>query len=298
MKYAACLLVAFASSGAFASEVGQPLDCSDWTILVPGITCSASTPLGLLNAACSLWVSSGGNLAIDNEGYRYALRTIRVPLTGCDVCDPATIEVVRFRGSTEQVVASVSSREAPDFRDNLRTVDAMSGCCSGGCGSSSGPNLTVGDHILFDPIAGRLLVTVKSFSNPNGGGWWIMALDGFASLFDVLQSYTPQPAALGFRVPAHPEGMRAADHFDTYWGHLSTVGDWSQAHPLQCNYPAAAPNVGDYLTVADTVPTPVPGRGIYYVTAATYQGATRYGRKTTAGHLTGRDPALLPACTP
>ena len=36
--------------------------------------------------------------------------------------------------------------------------------------------------------------------------------------------------------------------------------------------------------------------GVYYVTAATYQGATRYGRKTTAGHLSGRDPAVLPTC--
>jgi len=61
-------------------------------------------------------------------------------------------------------------------------------------------------------------------------------------------------------------------------------------------YPAATPHVGDYITVADTVPTPVPGRGIYYVTAATYQGATRYGRKTSNGHLTGRDPAVLPTC--
>ena len=40
-------------------------------------------------------------------------------------------------------------------------------------------------------------------------------------------------------------------------------------------YPSAAPQVGDYLTVADTVPTPAPGQGVYYVTAATYQGATR-----------------------
>src|SRR5260221_5943665 len=52
-------------------------------------------------------------------------------------------------------------------------------------------------------------------------------------------------------------------------------------------HPAAAPHVGDYLTVADTVPTPAPGQGIYYITSATYQGATRYGRKTTAGHLAG-----------
>ena len=95
-----------------------------------------------------------------------------------------------------------------------------------------------------------------------------------------------------------PEGMAGADHFDTYWGSLAHPLDFTQAHPLACDYPASAPHVGDYLTVPDTVPTPAPGQGIYYVTSATYQGATRYGRKTSNGHLTGRDPALLPACVP
>ena len=70
----------------------------------------------------------------------------------------------------------------------------------------------------------------------------------------------------------------------------------SRAHPLACGYPAAPPQVGDYLTVADTVPTPAPGLGVYYITSATYQGATRFGRKSTAGRLSGRDPAVLPAC--
>jgi len=95
-----------------------------------------------------------------------------------------------------------------------------------------------------------------------------------------------------------PEGMAGADHFDTYWGPLAHPLDFTQAHPPQCNYPAAAPHVGDYLTIADTVPTPAPGQGVYCVTAATYQGATRYGRKATAEHLTGRDPAGLPVCGP
>ena len=74
--------------------------------------------------------------------------------------------------------------------------------------------------------------------------------------------------------------------------------DFTQAHPLQCGYPAAPPHVGDYLAVADTVLTPAPGQGVYYVTAASYQGATRYGRKQTSGRMSGRDPALLPVCAP
>jgi len=91
-----------------------------------------------------------------------------------------------------------------------------------------------------------------------------------------------------------PEGMAGADHFDTCWGSLTHPLDFTQAHPLQCNYPTAAPHVGDYLTVNDPLPDPEPGTGRYYVTSATYQGATRYERKATAGHLSGRDPAVLP----
>ena len=61
-------------------------------------------------------------------------------------------------------------------------------------------------------------------------------------------------------------------------------------------YPDMPPSVGDYLTVADTLPTPSPGQGYYYVTAATFQGETRYGRKAEGGQLSGRDPAVLPGC--
>jgi len=128
------------------------------------------------------------------------------------------------------------------------------------------------------------------------GGWWIGAISGFGSLFEVLQTYTPQ-AALGFRVPSMPEGMGGADYFDTYWGDLTHPIDFTQAKPLQCHYPATLPHVGDYLTVADTLPPPASGQGYYYVTAATYQGQTRYGRKRSGGVTSGRDPALLPLCS-
>ena len=50
------------------------------------------------------------------------------------------------------------------------------------------------------------------------------------------------------------------------------------------------------LTVEDNLPALEPGQGRYYVTAVTNQGQRRYGRKSNSGALTGRDPALLPAC--
>ena len=72
--------------------------------------------------------------------------------------------------------------------------------------------------------------------------------------------------------------------------------DWKQAQPLQCGYPATAPAVGDYLTVEDNLPPLESGQGRYYVTAVTHQGQTRYGRKSSGGVLSGRDPAVLPSC--
>ena len=114
-------------------------------------------------------------------------------------------------------------------------------------------------------------------------------------MFEIMQTYEPAPNQIGFRVPYMPEGNQYVDFFDTYTGDLATVGDWSQAQPLQCGYPTTAPSVGDYFTVADLLPDPAPGQGRYYVTAVTYQGDIRYGRTSSGGVLTGRDPAVLPA---
>ena len=48
--------------------------------------------------------------------------------------------------------------------------------------------------------------------------------------------------------------------------------------------------------MADPLPDPAPGEGRYYVTAVTFNGQTRYGRKNIGG-LSGRDPVVLPECT-
>ena len=149
----------------------------------------------------------------------------------------------------------------------------------------------------FGEQAGQLYVTGLSFSDAYPRGSWLIRLEGFTTESEILQTFSPSPG-VAFRVPIRPEGMAGADKFDTYWGPLTKPLNFTQAHPLQCDYPAAQPHVGDYLTVSDTLPTPAPGSGYYYVTSATYQEQTRYGRKTTNGHLSGRDPALLPVCGP
>ena len=282
MRFAA-VLVAFACSAAFASEPGQPLDCSDWVYLEAGHSC---TPWISANCAAtpqpsSFCVPNLGSAVFDNEGRQYALRAISGGATCClpsGSCTPCNrFAIVRYDGSNESIVAYLDTR--PNGQGGVDTL-------------SMSP---VG--LDFDRIGGRLVLWLASESNGDHSRW-AAAIAGFTPLFDVLQSFAPQPIGGGFRVPYMPEGMRAADHFDTYWGALTKPIDFTQAHGLQCGYPAAAPHVGDYLALADPLPNPEPGTGRYYVTAATYQGATRYGRETTAGHLNGRDPVLLPACGP
>jgi hypothetical protein len=270
MRTVAALLVAFTWSCALASDPGQPLDCSDWVIHLSGITCTTIQPY-----PCSAEFSCdvrGANVDNNGNGVVFRRGPTGVVCAGCAQLATYDLLLAPQQGDPI-VVASLSERCSPGDADFIGTFG-----------------------VRFDAVRGRMLVGYTNFSC---GAYpffsQVIAFDGFASLFEVLQSYTPQ-ASLGFRVPYMPEGMAAADHFDTYWGSLVHPIDFTQAHPLQCGYPAAPPQVGDYLTVADTVPTPGPGQGVYYVTSATYQGATRYGRKASNGHLSGRDPALLPVC--
>jgi len=155
----------------------------------------------------------------------------------------------------------------------------------------------VNGRLLIPLISGcRDLPAGPPCPNGYGGRWWIASISGFTPLFDILQTYTPTADSLQFRVPAHPEGLRSADHFDTYWGHVSDLPDFTEAQPMQCHYPATPPAVGDYLTVADTSPAPPPGAANYTVTAVTYGTQRRYGRKLIGDLMSGRDPALLPGC--
>ena len=154
---------------------------------------------------------------------------------------------------------------------------------------------------MFDSVRGWLLIPIQAYClGPNcmygNSGYSLVAITGFTPLFEILQTYTPTADALQFRVPAHPEGLRSADHFDTYWGHVSDLPDFTQALPMACRYPPTPPAVGDYLTIADSSPTPAAGSANYTVTAVTYGTQRRYGRKRVGGVLSGRDPALLPAC--
>ena len=72
--------------------------------------------------------------------------------------------------------------------------------------------------------------------------------------------------------------------------------DFTKMKPMARGYPATPPVVGDFLTVADTSPTPPLGQTNYIVTAVTHGTDRRYGRQLTGPTMTGRNSALLPRC--
>lgn len=282
MKTAAvffALVVLGTVSAALASQPGQPMDCTDSNINLPGITCRTF-------AAGDLWASQffyyGANNALDNDGHMVAVGV--APRE-----HPDRIEIARWDGLTREVIAWIYLRRASPT--GFDTIAAREGCNAGNCGSGvSGPVLPEG--IMFDPVHGRLLVPLISNGVP-----WIAAFEGFTTLYDISQSYVPQMGAIEFRVPVMPEGFRAAEHFDSYWGAVTNPLDLSQAQPLQCNYPDTQPQVGDYMSIATPVPTPAPGHANYVLTAVTYQGQTRAGRQAIDGTPHGRDASALPECS-
>lgn len=280
MKSLAIALAVLVPVMAVASEPGQPLDCSDWVFPGQGLTCSVVIPS--THANLEYLVSHDEVAFVDNLGRLFRLGVAYIG--NCGSLQLFRHELVfRTLPFTDTVVASVDDR----------CVDPV---------YSWVDQLAIQGQ-LWDSIAGRVLIHVYPRCDgwpPPGacqdytGGVQLIGIDGFAPLLEVVQSYAPT-TPISFVIPKLPEGLPGADHFDTYYGPLSGPKDFSQAQALRCNYPAAPPQPGEYLEVG-IVPDPPSRQGYYYVTAATYQGETRYGRKRESGVLSGRDPAGLPPC--
>ena len=289
------LVIAAAGCAASASEPGQPLDCSDWVFLEPGHSCTPVETIDCydqqtrnLRPECA----SSDAIEVLNDSRRTFLRRVALP-DGCAVGDQRwRTELVVRSNQINEVVAYIDDR-CYLFQQPGTTRDAI---------EPLGRDEAY--QLKFDRMSGRILILLRdscarfdSSGECYDASYWLAAVDGFATVFDILQTFAPSANALGFRVPYMPEGMAAADNFDTYWGALTHPIDFSQAHGLSCDYPATPLAVGDYLEVVDTLPAPAVGQGYWYLTSATYQGQARVGRKTSGGRLSGRDPALLPACT-
>ena len=276
---------------ALASEPGQPIDVDDWEIFEPSLhastwlprnsSCVGGSSVTTKPPECHLgfffrWDGQGGDdnagSAVDASGVQWVLMREDLPV-GCPV-EPASF--IWKLISCSPSATCTEAAQIPGWR------------CAGEEFRPLG--------LWIDSVNGYLYLRAETgvWGNQSSYAQEIHRFSGLPTAFEILQTYAPGP--LSFRVPYMPEGFQHAEWFDTYYGDLATVGDWSQAQPFQCGYPATAPETGDYLTVEDTLPTPAPGRGYYYVTAVNYQGQRRYGRQANGGVLTGRDSAVLPEC--
>lgn len=303
LKRGLSLVASIASfAGTWASQPCEPLDCSDWVILEPGFSCNVKMPYPCSSSVypyppqCFV---SNDDRALDNQGNLLQVRLHPNPTNLCNDSPLTRTEIVSWSASGERILAYVDERCAGPYPGG------------GMCADLTGP-LNRGNQsgnyearpIRFDPVGGRLLLSFESRSSCQGavpcGNYknaWIASLTGFAPLFEILQSYEPASNALSFVVPTHSEGLRAADRFDSYWGRVADLPDFTAAHPMACNVPGDhPPQPGEYLTVPDTSPRPAPGQANYIVTAVTNGNERRFGRKRIGGTMSGRDPAPLPKC--
>src|SRR5262245_51386812 len=117
MKSALVVFAVFAVASAFASQPGQPLDCSDWVFLEAGLSC---VPLVQFPGSYdSNTFGRGDRRVIDSTG---ALYTLRQPVSSCSgcpyTCCGTNIELVRFDASGETVLAFIEDRDGA-FPGNL-----------------------------------------------------------------------------------------------------------------------------------------------------------------------------------
>ena len=297
---AASLLLLFAP--AWASNPGEPLDCSDWVMLEPGFVCTNATAI----SQYEIFHQRGGALMVmGNSGNALVLRRMGIGICGTVLLDRH--ELLAYDGNAVTVIGYIDDRCADPNGGNLGLgiADTLAGH-----EDPAAPSHVL-NHLTFDEEAGAIRFPLQALCLQGAGGGGgvpnpcsqvyaappsLFIVSGFATTFEIMQTYEPTANQISFRVPAIPEGFQSADWFNTYYGDLATVGDWSQAQPLQCSYPASMPTVGDYLTINDPLPDPAPGTGRYYLTVANYQGERRFGRRAVSGQLSGRDPAALPAC--
>lgn len=289
-----------------ASEPGQPLDCSDWVFLEPGLSCQSVIPFPCpkdSNGQPSSCLASRDTRAVDNEGNILRVRKVLQPSGAiCGIAPLDRLELVRQVGGSPEVIGYVEDRCDDPVDSKMDEADPV-------FDHAAGDSVDLGESsvVAFDAVSGRLLVTVRSMCRTNSanqrcpveyrepGDVWLLAIEGFTPLFEILQSYDPGTATLGFRAPTHPEGFESGDSFDVWAGDLRDVGDWAALAPLECGLTGDA---GDWLTATDTTPTPQPGEGTYFLTSVTRAGETRLGRKAESGVLAGRDPGTLPVCGP
>ena len=100
----ACMVAFFVSMAAtWASQPGQPLDCTDWVFLEPGYSCSTQIFSGASPSVQPLILAKGANRVTDNAGRLFITNP-----SGAG--GNAGVQVLRSEGQGTQLVAYLSGR--------------------------------------------------------------------------------------------------------------------------------------------------------------------------------------------
>lgn len=276
-------VLVLSASLALATEPGHPLDCSDWVFVDEGLSCE----VWIADPACGSWTNldpacdTTPERTRDNQSGRLTIESSEIGV--CGGTPMRRSELVRYHRGSRELLAYIEERCA-----------SMSPARIDGFRVRSGP--------LFDEEEGAIRILFQSHCVGDGcygDQLSVYSIRGFATEFEIMQSYNPSLDQWSFRVPVLPEGLQYAGWFDTYWGWLDKPLDFGEAKALQCEYPATPPAIGALMSFADAAPRPTPGRAVYYLTRVNTEGTLRSGRlATTGGTLRGRDALVLPPCVP
>ena len=123
MRPSACLFAIALCLPALASNPGEPLDCSDWVAVEPGVLCDD----WLVDAGSSPWATflPGDGKVPDNEGNLIRVYTRFLgedPGCGKDIF---RTQVVRFDGQAEEVVAQLRPGCDPHLEVEFLGVAAL-----------------------------------------------------------------------------------------------------------------------------------------------------------------------------
>ena len=184
---------------AFASEPGQPLDCSDWVFLEPGYSCTVLPRAGYRFSQLALSPLS----ILDNTGAQFL--AVRLWPQWDDSCGQwlNRIELLADRGDENpRVLATIQARCFDPLNDRADQITAFT---PGGITGGQLQNV----YFYFDAVGGRLLVALDSicrqtpgntFCDTSGHNYsgvsWIAAISGFAPLLEIFQTYTPMQSSV------------------------------------------------------------------------------------------------------
>ena len=178
------VVVALLVVPAWASNPGELQDCSDWIQLQPGYTCTTfvAPPCDGTNV-CE---KSAVNQLLDNSGRLLWVRDVPIAELCYQSDNAHRAEIVAHDGTSETVLGMFTDRcDGPTRLDFFRLNEST---------------------LQFDRQRGALLVranagcddTDTSCLNSDSQAS-IIAIEGFATTFDILQTFTPTAETLGFR---------------------------------------------------------------------------------------------------